>query len=170
MSLLKRIVENEHFSFHESFETWEEALWAAAKPIIDDGSIEPSYVEKILANFAENGPYFVMPISPDAANDENNIPYFAMPHATPGEGAGASVHKSVLCFMRMEKPVVFFDPMEEVNREVKVFFVMAAADSGAHLENMMSLVDMLEHKGLFEELENATSSQELLSLSDKYSL
>ena len=64
--MFKELVEKKHYSFHEGFDDWRDAVRAACQPLLDDGTIEPEYPEAIIAKVEELGPYIV--IAPDISD------------------------------------------------------------------------------------------------------
>ncbi|MBS5000785.1 PTS sugar transporter subunit IIA, partial [Holdemania filiformis] len=94
MEILKDIVDSKHYIFCEGFSDWTEAIKAAAAPLLAEGIIENTYVDAIIENVKEYGPYIII------------APEVAMPHSTLG---GSGVHDTCISFMKTEKPVVF-DP------------------------------------------------------------
>lgn len=150
--LLKEIVENNHFLFVDSFDSWQDSIYGAAKPLLDDGTLEMEYLDKIIENVNTYGPYFVL------------MPDVAMPHSTLG---GAGVNGTAIGFCKVETPVVF-DPEDE-SKNARLFFTLAAVDNDKHLENMMALSELLLNDGIVEDLLQAKTKQDLLDIADKYS-
>ena len=126
--LLKNIVDAKHFQFEESFNNWQEAIYGVARTLLDDGTIEKQYLDKVIENINTYGPYIVI------------LPEVAMPHSTlKGDG----VHNTAIGFCKVNKPVVF-DPNDE-SKNARLFFTLAAVDDKKHLENMQMLSDLLSH-------------------------
>lgn len=63
--MMKEIVAKKHYSFHEGFDDWRDAVRAACQPLLDDGTIDPIYPDEIIRKVEELGPYIV--IAPDIA-------------------------------------------------------------------------------------------------------
>lgn len=149
--LLNDIVEQNHYLFVDSFETWQESIYGAAKPLLDDGTLEKPYLDKIIENVNEYGPYFVI------------MPDVAIPHSTLG---GEGVNKTAIGFCKVNKPVVF-DPEDE-SKNARLFFTLAAVDNDKHLQNMVALSEMLIKDGIVEDLLKAENEQDLLDIAKKY--
>ncbi len=150
--LIKDIVDAGHYLFVDKFEDWQSSIYGAAKPLLDDGTLDNAYLDKIIENVNEYGPYFVI------------VPNVAMPHSTLG---GKGVYKTAIGFCKCETPVVF-DPNDE-SKNAKLFFTLAAVDNQKHLENMQKLCDLLMKDGIVEDLLNAHSKEDLLNIDEKYS-
>ena len=113
--MFKEFVETKHYSFHEGFADWRDAVRAACAPLLADGTIEKEYPEIIIEKVEELGPYIV--IAPD----------ICIPHAERGRG----VNGTAMCFMKTEKPVSF-DP-DDPEKDARIFVVLAATDDEVHL-------------------------------------
>ena len=150
--LLKDIVEANHYMFTDSFESWEDSIYGAAKPLLADGTLDKEYLDKIIENVNTYGPYFII------------CPNVAMPHSTLG---GVGVHKTAIGFCKVEKPVVF-DPEDET-KNARLFFTLAAVDNEKHLQNMVALSEMLIKDGIIEDLLAAETKEDLLAIDKKYS-
>ncbi len=149
--MLKKFVENERICFHQRFESWEDAIKASCQPLINEGAIEDCYVDAVIECVKKYGPYIVI------------APNIAMPHST--EGA-VGVHKTAISFMKVEEPVHF--DLNDPEKDARLFFVLAAENHEEHLENMMSLSEMLMNDELVEDLLNAKNKEDLLSIHLKY--
>lgn len=144
---LKELVDKNRVCFHQSFSNWEEAVAASCQPLLDDGSIGPEYVDSVIACVKKYGPYIVF------------TPKIAMPHSQ--EGA-VGVNKTAISFMKVEEPVHFQEGDPE--KDAYLFFVLASADHGEHIENMQKLAEMLLKPGVVDQLLEAKSAEDLLAL------
>ena len=130
--MFKEIVEKKHFSFHEGFDDWRDAVRAACAPLLSDGTIEKEYPEIIIQKVEELGPYIVI------------APNICIPHAERGRG----VNDTAMCFMKTEKPVSF-DP-NDPDKDARIFVVLAATDDEVHLNNLMQLSEIIKAFSLRE--------------------
>ena len=119
--MFKEFVEKKHYSFHEGFDDWRDAIRAACQPLLDDGTIEKEYPEIIIQKVEELGPYIVI------------APNICIPHAERGRG----VNDTAMCFMKTERPVRFDENDSE--KDARIFVVLAATDDEVHLNNLMAL-------------------------------
>ena len=150
--LLKDIVEANHYSFVDSFDSWQDSIYGAAQPMVADGTLDNQYLDKIIENVNTYGPYFII------------MPYVAMPHSTLG---GTGVYKTAIGFCKVKEPVVF-DPNDET-KNARLFFTLAAVDNEQHLQNMVQLSEMLVKEGIVEDLLAAETKEDLLDIDKKYS-
>ena len=143
--MFKELVEKNRYSFHEGFDTWQEAVRAACQPLLADGTIEPEYPEAIIAKVEELGPYIV--IAPD----------ICIPHAQEGVG----VNDTAVCFMKTEKPVSFSDDGEH---DARLFFVLASTNNAIHLQNLSEMAETLSDEDFVARLLQAKSPEDLIKL------
>lgn len=150
--LLKELADKNRVCFHQGFDHWEDAIRAAAKPLLEDGAILPAYVDSIIENVHKFGPYIVL------------APKIAMPHCQ--QNAVGVVHTAV-SFMKLEEPVHF----EEGNpdKDAYLFFVLASENPDLHMENMQELATVLLNPEIVDELMEVYNLDDLLKLDKKYS-
>lgn len=128
----------------ESAENWEKAIETAAQPLIKNGKIKYGYVENIIKNIKELGPYIIL------------LPGVAMPHARPDE----NVIESSLSLLKINKGVSFSEDTEDV----KLMFVLAAKDSNSHIDIIEQLTELLGDDQKIERLMNAETVEEVENL------
>lgn len=145
--MLQELIDKKRYSFHEGFDTWEEAVRASCKPLINDGSIKPEYVESIISNINKFGPYIVI------------APNICIPHAQEGQG----VNNTAICFMKTEEPVHFSDDPEQ---DARLFFVLASTDNEKHMENLMDMVALIEDEDTVDKLLEAKCEEDLKVISE----
>ena len=128
---------------------WKEAIREAAKTLLEEGYIEERYIDAMIANTEENGPYYVLSKG------------FALPH----EGLEAGSFRVGMSLIRLREPVVFdadeLDPIEFV-------CVMSAVDHKTHLKALFNLVNMLSREEFHRELHEAESAEALNEVLHKY--
>ena len=144
--MFKEIVEKKHFSFHEGFDDWRDAVRAACAPLLADGTIEKEYPEIIIEKVEELGPYIVI------------APNICIPHAERGRG----VNDTAMCFMKTEKPVSF-DP-NDPDKDARIFVVLAATDDEVHLNNLMALSETLSDEDIVAKVLEAKTPEDLLKI------
>lgn len=121
--MLKELLTPDVITLHESAENWQQAIELSCKPLIDNGAIEPSYVQAIFKSHEEMGPYYVIG------------PGMAMPHARPEDG----VNRLALG-LTVIRNGVNFDADE--NDPVKMLVTLAATDSNSHVEAIAQLAEL----------------------------
>ena len=145
--LFKEFVAQKHYSFHEGFDDWREAIRAACAPLVADGTIQKEYVSYIIEKVEELGPYIVI------------APEICIPHAQRGRG----VNRTAMCFMKSETPVRFH---EDGEHDARIFVVLAAADDEEHIQNLMELSERLSDEETVAKLLAATTPEDLLAIEE----
>lgn len=135
----------ERVQFADSPLSWREAIALVAQPLIQDGTVEPSYADSVVATALKMGPYF------DFGRG------IAMPHARP-EGNVAAVG---LSFLRVRQPVLLLD---DEKHPIDVFIMLAAPDDSSHLAVLKNLAGVLTDPTAVEAMKAATTPGEVLSV------
>lgn len=145
--LFKEFVAQKHYSFHEGFDDWRDAIRAACAPLVADGTIQKEYVSYIIEKVEELGPYIVI------------APEICIPHAERGRG----VNRTAMCFMKSETPVRFH---EDGEHDARIFVVLAAADDEEHIQNLIELSERLSDEETVAKLLAATTPEDLLAIEE----
>jgi PTS system ascorbate-specific IIA component len=128
---------------------WRDAVAISCRPLIDNGSIEPRYVDAIYRSHEAIGPYYVVG------------PGIAMPHARPEEGA----NKLALALTLITDGVNFD---AEENDPVKLLIVLAATDSTSHIEAISQLAQLFDNEQDIQAIFTAKTTQDILSVIARY--
>lgn len=91
MSQIKDMLKLENVQVIDSAQDWEDAVRIAVTPLVKGGYVEERYIDGIIDNAHELGPYFVL------------VPNLALLHARPEQG----VIKKQLALTILRKGVVF---------------------------------------------------------------
>jgi len=145
MSYLGKWLNTEKIQYVESVDDWREALLIAGRPLLSEGAISQDYIDAIIRQKEEIGPYFVI------------APQIAMPHARPEQGA----NKLGLSIVLLGNAVKFDS---EDNDPVNAIFMFAAPDSNSHIEMISQLAEVLSDENTMEQLFNARSKEELMTI------
>ena len=132
--MIKELIAMNRVAFATGFDSWEEAVAAAAQPLIRDRAIEDAYIQSMIDCINKYGPYIV--IAPDVA----------MPHA---QGGGVGVLQTAMSMMKLEKPVHFSDSPEH---DARLLFVLASTDSDSHLDMLQALVEEISDEEFLAKL------------------
>lgn len=118
------VLSEELITFQSGSFTWPEAIRASGKVLVEQGYIQPAYVDAMIDVVKTYGPYIVI------------APMIAMPHARP-EAGSIKVGFSVTIF----EEVVSFGETEDLN--ARLFVTLSCTSSDTHLKMMQALVDVL---------------------------
>ncbi|MGL9731118.1 hypothetical protein IGI44_004536 [Enterococcus sp. DIV0756] len=119
--------------------SWEEAFYVAATPLIEAEIVSRRYIDKIIQTTYQEGPYMVI---------SENV---ALPHARPEDGA-RDVGLGI---------TVLKQPIKILGRTpMKYIFTLAAVDNKKHLTALAELVALIDRTDFFQMLDTATSPEE----------
>ncbi len=144
--MFNQLIAENRVLFADKFASWQEAVAAAAQPLVRDGAIDASYIDAMIASILTHGPYIVI------------APNVAMPHA---QGGNSGVHQTAISFMRVKEPVAFSDSPEHA---AQLLFVLASIDSENHLQMLQALVEAISEDGFLEELAEVENTDDLKRL------
>ena len=146
---LHHLLHVSHIQLDVECSDWKEAIRKSAEVLLDKGYIEEKYIDSMIENAEENGPYFVL------------SPGFAVPH----EGIDKGSIKVGMNLIRLKNPVPFgveeFDPVEFV-------CVLSAVDKKTHLKAFFNLVNMLQTPDFKEKLRECSSPEEAARIIEQF--
>lgn len=146
--LLSEILTEDTIKFdHNDSLNWEQAIRACAQPLLEKGNISEKYVDAMIRNVKENGPYI------------NIGTEIALAHARPSEG----VNKLGMSLLLLDHDIDLVDS----EHKIKLIIVLAAADSTSHLNALSELAKILGNKNDVSKIMNAKSASEIVDLIKK---
>lgn len=122
MGGMSKMLKRENVQIVERVDNWEESVHVAVQPLVDQGYVESAYIDGIISNAKEFGPYFVL------------CPDLALLHARPDQG----VLKQQLAVTVLREPVRF----KEEGPDVRLLVTLAATDANGHIDVMRQLAVM----------------------------
>jgi len=125
-----------------SVDSWQGAVHAVGKLLVESGSVEPRYVPAMVDMVEDIGPYIVI------------TPGVALPHARPQDG----VKRPCMGLITLSTSVNFGN---EHNDPVWLVVAFGAPDSTGHLEALRDLARLLGDTERLEELRVAASVKEV---------
>ncbi len=124
---------------------WEQALQQGAQLLIDDGGVEPRYLDAIINTVKELGPYVVI------------APGLALGHAGPDMG----VNKTCFSLITLKKPVEFGVPE---NDPVDIIFCFTAPNKQEHMEALRDMAMFCSEKENLEAIRESTEAWQIRDL------
>lgn len=149
--MLREILNNSRYSFKDGFDDWREAIKCSYKPLLKEGIVNNLYIESVIKNVEEYGPYIVI------------VKNIVMPHSTIDDKNCTS---TAVSFMHVNKPVKFDKADDE--KDAVIFFSLAASNNDEHLKNIQRLMDILTNEKLVNELMLADDENKFRKVVDKY--
>ena len=147
--MLNKLLTKQTIQIVHKVTDWKAAIRLASTPLVENGSVNTSYVEAMIDNVVELGPYIVI------------APQIALPHARPEQGVNL-VGMSMLC---LDESVSFSDKKEH---DVRLLVVLAAVDNESHLQALMQLSELLSEPKAEELIMNATKVEQVLDVINEY--
>ncbi|MDO4941806.1 MAG: BglG family transcription antiterminator [Lachnospiraceae bacterium] len=146
---LHHLLPASHIELEVECSDWKEAIRKSAQKLLDLGYIEQRYIDAMIQNVEENGPYIVL------------LPGFAMPH----EGPDMGTIRVGMNMIRLKESICFgseeFDPVEFV-------CCLSAVDQKTHLKAFFNLVNIMQKPEFKEELRQAKTEQDVAWIIEKY--
>lgn len=143
--MLTDLLQNEHIIRNVRVSDWEAAIRCSGELLVKTGSVEPGYVDQMVAISKEAGPYIVI------------VPGVALAHARPTDG----VNRLSLSLATLDKPVEFGNTD---NDPVRVVISLAAVDSIGHLGILRDLVQFINIPQNIDALCQCTSNDAVREL------
>lgn len=148
--MLNELITEETIALNVEAEDWRDAVYKGAEILLNKDYIEKSYIDGIIKNIVEIGPYIVI------------APGIALPHARPEAG----VKKLSMSLMTLKNPVEFGN---EDNDPVKLVITLAATDNETHLKALSQLMGLLNNSEDIKNIFNAKNKKEILCIIEKHS-
>jgi mannitol/fructose-specific phosphotransferase system IIA component (Ntr-type) len=143
--MLNEILTRDSIVFKKSCPDWQTAVRESCAPLLARGTIEAAYIDAIIANVLELGPYIV--IAPDVA----------IPHARPEAGSLAMG----MSLLKLQEPVAFGDAPDE---QARMLFAFSAVDSSSHQRALKQLADLIMDEEKFAAFAAADSVDAILAI------
>ncbi|AYC72468.1 MULTISPECIES: PTS sugar transporter subunit IIA [Lactiplantibacillus] len=123
---------------------WQQAIEFAAKPLINNKTIESEYITEMINVVESEGPYI------------NIGPQIALAHSRPA----GNVHKIGLSILKTNHSISLVND----ERPINLWFVLAAVDNNSHLAVIKELMELLTDEAAVTAMLNATSQSEILEV------
>lgn len=146
---LHHLLMESHIQLDIECSDWKDAVQKSAKKLLEEGYIEERYIDAMITNIEENGPYVVISKG------------FAVPH----EGLEQGSVKVGMNLIRLKTPVPFDD---EENDLVEFVCCLSAVDHKTHLKAFFNLVNMLQNSEFKEKLKSCSSPSEAAHIIEDY--
>ena len=136
--MLSEITSTDLIQINVEAKDWQEAISKSAKVMVENNKITDDYIQAMIKNTQENGPYIVI------------TEHVALPHARPEEGA----LETAIGISTLKDPIVFG---HELNDPVKYVFCLSTTDNNSHLKALAELVELLDDDKFYDVLAHAES-------------
>lgn len=137
--MISEILKEKNILTDVKCDSWEELVDIGAQMLIDDKSIEPSFVKSIKDTIAQYGAYMVL---------IEDIAFF---HGSPDSG----VNELCMSLCILDKPVYLNE------KRIKSAFVFAAPDKEGHLSVLQQFAELLQNDTFLYLLRNHGDKNEI---------
>jgi len=148
--MLRDLLIKQHINIVDEIDNWQKAIQLASEPLLDNGYITNDYINAMIDNVLNLGPYIVI------------APQIALPHARPEQG----VQKLGMSLLKVNNGCAFSESEEH---RVNIIIVLAAIDNETHLKALSQLTKLLSSKENREALIKTNNIEEILQLVNEYS-
>jgi mannitol operon transcriptional antiterminator len=139
----KKLLTKGRIKILDSVKDWKEAIYLAAKPLEEDGSIEPAYTKAMILLVESMGPFIVL------------SPGIAIPHARPEAG----VRWMSMSLLKVREKVYFTE-----EKYANLFFILASTDGNSHLELLRELSAIFSDETAYDKFMKADTVEEIHQL------
>lgn len=146
--MIEGVMNEKLIQLNVAADDWQDAIQKALQPFVEYDYVKQSYVDAIIQNVKDLGPYIVI------------TKHVALPHAQTESGT----LKNGIGITTLKRPVCFGN---EDNDPVKYLFGLSATDSEKHLDALADLAQLIEEPSFFSLLDKAESSQEIMNYLQK---
>ncbi|EGQ7789819.1 PTS sugar transporter subunit IIA [Vibrio cholerae] len=147
--MLSELITSDVIRIYPNAADWKDAVQKSCQALIDNGAVEPRYVDAIFRSHEELGPYYVVG------------PSMAMPHARPEDG----VNRLSLAITVIQQGVHFDS---EGNDPVKMLVTLAATDSESHVGAIAQLAELFMNEEHVDQICNAQTIEDVLAVIKNY--
>lgn len=146
---LHHLLMEHHIQLEVECTDWRDAVHRSAEKLLEEGYIEERYIDAMIHNIEENGPYVVLSKG------------FAVPH----EGLEQGSVKVGMNLIRLKTPVPFGD---EENDPVEFVCCLSAVDHKTHLKAFFNLVNMLQNEEFKSRLRECDTTLEAAHIIEEF--
>ncbi len=143
--MVKDVLTIDCIQLNQKVDSWQEAIRVSARPLLENGTIEQSYIEAMIQSVEEFGPYIVI------------ADHIALAHARPEEG----VNGVGLSIATLEQPIPFGNAMYD---PVEMVICLSAVNSFSHLEVLSNIAEIISNKKYVDLLKACNTEEEFLKL------
>ncbi|WP_028263790.1 BglG family transcription antiterminator [Atopobium fossor] len=140
--MLSDLLSKDHIILDVSCNGWQSSVEAAGQPLVKTGEITPAYIDEVIKNITEHGPYVVITKG------------IALAHASSTIG----VCKTGMALARLKTPVIYGNTS---NDPVKYVFMLASTGPETHMTALQCLSELLQDEASIACMAHATRSSEI---------
>ena len=143
--MIADMLKKENIQIVDRVADWKEAVRVSVQPLVDTGYVESRYIDGIIENTLEFGPYYVL------------VEDVALIHGRPEQG----VNEKQLAVTIVREPVHF---AEDGSKDARLLVTLAATDGEAHIDVMRALAVLFMDSDKIEQLVGSDSIDEIYQI------
>ncbi|MGB9840959.1 BglG family transcription antiterminator [Thermovenabulum sp.] len=143
--VLEELITEKTIKLNIDAKDWEDAVRKGGEILVENGFVEPRYVEAMIKTVKEIGPYIVI------------APGIALPHARPEDG----VREICMSLITLKEPVNFGS---EANDPVKLVISFGAVDHHSHLKALSKLMNLFNNNNYIKTILATNDKKEILNI------
>lgn len=143
--MIADMLKKDNIQIVERVADWKEAVRVSVQPLVDTGFVEPRYIDGIIENTIEFGPYYVL------------VDDVALIHGRPEQGV---IEKQAAVTIIRES-VAF---AEDGSKQARLMVTLAATDGEAHIDVMRALAELFMDSDKIEQLVKSDSVDEIYQI------
>lgn len=143
--MIADMLKKENIQIVDRVADWQEAVRISVQPLVDTGFVESRYIDGIIANTIEFGPYYVL------------VDDVALIHGRPEQG----VIEKQLAVTIVREPVAF---AADGSHQARLMVTLAATDGEAHIDVMRALAELFMDSEKIEQLVKSDSVDEIYQI------
>ena len=134
-------------------ENWEEAIRISGEIMKKNNLVTDEYIDQVISDVKQYGPYIVI------------VPGVAMPHSSAensgvlGTGIGLTIMPNTVSFEE-----------DNLEKDARLFFMLAAKDHDTHVKNISRLADMLMEDGMVDDLKKVKNMDDYHEVMAKHNM
>ncbi len=144
--MIADMLKKENVQIIDRVADWKEGVRVSIQPLVDGGYVETSYIDGVIANTIEFGPYYVL------------VDDVALIHGRPEQG----VNEKQLAVTIVREPVTFAGKGTE--KKARLLVALAATDGEAHIDVMRTLAELFMDEAKIEQLVQSQSTDEIYQI------
>lgn len=151
--LLQDFLTPDYIELNVEAKDWKDSIFKAGNKLIDNGDIDAKYLNAIIDNIEQNGPYVIISKG------------FAFPHAQLGDYN----KKTSMNLIRLAHPIYYSEEIQDDEDDittlpVKYVCVLSAIDKQQHLKAVFNLFNLLKDSSFKDELDKCETAEQVYNL------
>lgn len=142
----QELISRNHVQTMDRVTNWREAIRIAAQPLLDDQSIQESYVDAMIQTVLELGTYIVL------------MPMVALPHSK----SSGRVNRNGMAVLKLKEPVYFDE--KDASSQAALILPIACTDDDGHLAMLGRVAEILGDEEIVKRILDCDDAEEIYKI------